>query len=303
MAETEQTTTARSPSAAMEANGVESPAALSAADSGSGSGNVQQKFDWAQLHSLGDIYDAATIAGGRKEREAAGGGQPLAEEDSADDDLAHPSADVDEVEGPHEPLRQRTEAGAEDSGERRRGGPQRQRSALAASLSLPSPFSPFPSRRLPLVVVASLLSTAANVAGIARSAEVFHVAGLCLSSSSLLADPLFVRISVSSQRWLPLMELPVARLRPQLLEWKALGWTLVALEQTRESVPLPHFSWPRRGGGVILLLGNEREGVPVDLLHLVDEAVEIPQRGVIRSLNVHVAAAIIMHHLASQQRA
>ncbi len=35
-------------------------------------------------------------------------------------------------------------------------------------------------------------------------------------------------------------------------------------------------------------------GIPVDLIQLVDDCVEIPQQGIIRSLNVHVSGAIII---------
>lgn len=37
---------------------------------------------------------------------------------------------------------------------------------------------------------------------------------------------------------------------------------------------------------------NEKEGIPVELIQMLDYCVEIPQLGVIRSLNVHVSAAI-----------
>ena len=40
------------------------------------------------------------------------------------------------------------------------------------------------------------------------------------------------------------------------------------------------------------VFSNEREGIRADLLSLVDVTVEIPQTGIIRSLNVHVTGAI-----------
>ena len=43
---------------------------------------------------------------------------------------------------------------------------------------------------------------------------------------------------------------------------------------------------------MVLLLGREREGVPAPLLAEVDARIEIPQLGVVRSLNVHVSGAI-----------
>ena len=45
---------------------------------------------------------------------------------------------------------------------------------------------------------------------------------------------------------------------------------------------------------VVLLLGAEKEGLAAELIQLCDVCVEIPQAGMIRSLNVHVTGAICM---------
>ena len=39
---------------------------------------------------------------------------------------------------------------------------------------------------------------------------------------------------------------------------------------------------------------NEKEGIPANLLPILDECVEIPQHGVVRSLNVHVTGALFV---------
>ena len=44
------------------------------------------------------------------------------------------------------------------------------------------------------------------------------------------------------------------------------GWRIVAVEQAEESVPLQDFVFPAK---TVLLLGKEREGVPVELLNKV----------------------------------
>merc|ERR1712202_62578 len=65
--------------------------------------------------------------------------------------------------------------------------------------------------------------------------------------------------------------------------------TIVGVEQTQESRPLQEFKFPKK---CVLLLGSEKEGIPVELLQQVDICVEIPQQGLIRSLNVHVTGAL-----------
>jgi tRNA G18 (ribose-2'-O)-methylase SpoU len=50
-----------------------------------------------------------------------------------------------------------------------------------------------------------------------------------------------------------------------------------------------------------LLLGKEKEGVPVRYLQMVDGSIEIPQFGLIRSLNVHVSGAILVWEYTRQR--
>ena len=45
---------------------------------------------------------------------------------------------------------------------------------------------------------------------------------------------------------------------------------------------------------------RERDGIPAHLLALLDATVEIPQLGVIRSLNVHVSGAIAAYSYSEQ---
>jgi tRNA guanosine-2'-O-methyltransferase len=81
------------------------------------------------------------------------------------------------------------------------------------------------------------------------------------------------------------------------------GYTIVGLEQTDASKNLgaqetAQMLPPR----CVLLLGKEKEGIPVPLLQVVDVCLEIPQYGVVRSLNVHVSAAIAIWELTKRNR-
>ena len=48
------------------------------------------------------------------------------------------------------------------------------------------------------------------------------------------------------------------------------------------------------------MLGKEKEGIPTDLLTLLDHVIEIPQYGMLRSLNVHVSGSLILWEYAKQ---
>jgi len=76
-------------------------------------------------------------------------------------------------------------------------------------------------------------------------------------------------------------------------------------------IPLPRINWKlrlgemaRRGTEPCLVMGNETDGIPphiLDLLRLFPNSfvTSIPQRGVIRSMNVAVAHSIVSSHLCS----
>ena len=51
----------------------------------------------------------------------------------------------------------------------------------------------------------------------------------------------------------------------------------------------------------VLLLGAEKEGIPAALLPELDIVLEIPQLGRIRSLNVHVSAAMVVWEYTRQR--
>jgi len=84
--------------------------------------------------------------------------------------------------------------------------------------------------------------------------------------------------------------LPLQNLLQWLRSRKEEGYYVVGLEQTSSSVSLGTFTFPDRP--TVLLLGKEKEGIPVEFLQVVDQCLEIPQLGIIRSLNVHVSGAI-----------
>ena len=77
---------------------------------------------------------------------------------------------------------------------------------------------------------------------------------------------------------------------------KSAGYRIVGVEQVAGSVPLQQF---RLAGEekMVLIFGNEVEGVSEELLALCDECIEIPQFGMKHSLNVSVAAGMVLWEL------
>ncbi len=78
---------------------------------------------------------------------------------------------------------------------------------------------------------------------------------------------------------------------------KSAGYQIVGVEQVKGSIPLQRFR-PPADEKLLLVFGNEVEGVSEDVLALCDFCVEIPQFGMKHSLNVSVAAGMVMWEMA-----
>ncbi len=71
------------------------------------------------------------------------------------------------------------------------------------------------------------------------------------------------------------------------------GFRTVAVEQAEKSIPLQSFRL-ESGEKMVLIFGNEVEGVSEEVLGHCDNCIEIPQFGMKHSLNVSVAAGIVL---------
>ncbi|KAM6218336.1 LOW QUALITY PROTEIN: putative methyltransferase TARBP1 [Rhynchocyon petersi] len=149
-----------------------------------------------------------------------------------------------------------------------------------------------------LIVVGSLIDKPTNLGGLCRTCEIFGVSALVLGSLRHVTDTHFQHLSVHAEQWLPLLEVQPAQLTDYLREKKTEGYTVIGVEQTARSVELTQYRFPEKS---LLLLGNEREGIPANLIQQLDVCVEIPQQGVTRSLNVHVSGALLIWEYTRQQ--
>jgi tRNA guanosine-2'-O-methyltransferase len=150
-----------------------------------------------------------------------------------------------------------------------------------------------------LLVVASLIENPLNLGGLSRASEIFGAQAMYVRDPRVIAEKDFTSVAVSSHNHIDIMPLPVPEISAWAARMKSEGWTVVGIEQTDRSVLLG-------GEGAvlpdktILVLGSEREGMPAAVLGECDLLVEIPQVGVTRSLNVQVAAAIVLFEYGRQ---
>ncbi|KAM8814473.1 putative methyltransferase TARBP1 isoform 2-T2 [Rhynchonycteris naso] len=149
-----------------------------------------------------------------------------------------------------------------------------------------------------LIVVASLIDKPTNLGGLCRTCEVFGASVLVVSNLQCVHNKQFQHLSVSAEQWLPLVEVKPPELMHYLQQKKVEGYTVIGVEQTARSAALTQYCFPEKS---LLLLGNEHEGIPANLIQQLDVCVEIPQQGIIRSLNVHVSGALLIWEYTRQQ--
>lgn len=148
--------------------------------------------------------------------------------------------------------------------------------------------------KIPIVVVLDDVRSMHNVGAIFRSADAFAVERIILGGITptpphrdIHKTALGAEDTVS---WIHTQHTAqtVAELREN-------GYQIVVVEQVTGSVALPQFV--PATGKVAIVLGNEVEGVSQAVMDVADVAVEIPQFGTKHSLNVSVAAGVVLYQL------
>jgi tRNA G18 (ribose-2'-O)-methylase SpoU len=81
---------------------------------------------------------------------------------------------------------------------------------------------------------------------------------------------------------------------------KSEGYRIFAVEQVEKSIPLHEFSFDSTDK-IAVVFGNEVTGISGDVLEKCDGFLEIPQFGMKHSLNVSVAAGIVLWDLVRRQ--
>lgn len=138
-----------------------------------------------------------------------------------------------------------------------------------------------------MVIIAHNIRSLHNVGAIFRSADCFGVERIYLTGfTGTPPRPEIAKVALGAE---DRVSWELGNILDVIARLKADGYRLVALENAKGSVPIG----PEEGK-VALLLGNEVDGVDLDILSLADKMVEIPMPGRKRSLNVAVATGIAL---------
>jgi len=152
-------------------------------------------------------------------------------------------------------------------------------------------------RGTPLLLVAVAIQNPGNLGGLLRTAEAAGASGAILTEGT--ADPLSwkaLRGSMGSAFRLPHRRGVSIEAALSLLEER--GVVTVAAYATASV----RYDEADLGGPTAFLLGNEGSGLPHDVMRAANRRIGIPMHGGVQSLNVGVAAGILLFEAARQRR-
>ena len=154
------------------------------------------------------------------------------------------------------------------------------------------------AEKQPIAVVLDHVRSLHNVGSVFRTSDAFCIEEVLLCG--ITAQPPHPEIHKTalgaeesvSWRYFKETDEAVEYLRKQ-------GYTLLAVEQCEGSTLLQNFC-KEEGKRYAVVLGNEVKGVQQHIVDKCDGCIEIPQWGTKHSLNVSVAAGIVLWHLSDK---
>lgn len=165
-------------------------------------------------------------------------------------------------------------------------------------LGRPSPEAFARMAKMPVTVVLDNIRSAQNVGAFFRTGDAFAVERIVLCgitaappNRDIHKTALGAELTVAWSYCTSTVE-ALDALRDE-------GYTLLAVEQIREAVPLDAFR-AEAGRRYALVFGNEVAGVGQEAADRCDGAIEIPQAGTKHSINVSVAGGVVLWHLFAQ---
>ena len=151
------------------------------------------------------------------------------------------------------------------------------------------------SEKIQVVVVLDNIRSMHNVGSVFRTGDAFLIQGIYLCGYTPLPPHRDIHktalgaTETVAWRHFPTTEDAVRSLKED-------GYMVLAVEQTEGSIRLGELA-AAFSGSVAVVFGNEVSGVDEEALALCDGSVEIPQWGMKHSLNVSIAAGIVLWEL------
>jgi tRNA G18 (ribose-2'-O)-methylase SpoU len=151
------------------------------------------------------------------------------------------------------------------------------------------------AEKMPVVVVLDNIRSMHNVGSVFRTADAFLLRGIYLCGYT--PQPPHRDIHKTALGATETVEWKYAETTVEAVQrLKADGYQVYAVEQVQDSIPLHQFDRSQYPA-VAVVFGNEVSGVEEEVIKLCDGCIEIPQLGMKHSLNISVAAGIVLWEL------
>ncbi len=148
------------------------------------------------------------------------------------------------------------------------------------------------SSKNPVIIVLENIRSMHNVGSVFRTADAFLMEGIVLCGYTPHPPHRDIhKTALGATETVDWMSYPTAL--EAVIALKEKGYHVYGIEQTVGSVPLEKFKFDQQDK-FALVFGNEVEGVSAGVLELADGSIEIPQLGMKHSLNISVAAGIVL---------
>ena len=152
--------------------------------------------------------------------------------------------------------------------------------------------------KTPLVVVLDNVRSLNNIGSVFRTSDAFRVAKICLCG--ITACPPHRDIHKTALGAEDSVDWEYFETTASCIaSLKAQGYKVYAVEQVDESIMLDHFVIDTPQPSAIIF-GNEVEGVDEEVIPLCDACIEIPQFGTKHSLNISIAAGLLIWEMWKQ---
>lgn len=134
-----------------------------------------------------------------------------------------------------------------------------------------------------------------NVGSVFRSCDAFGVSELLLTGYTATPPrPEINKTAIGAEEFVKWRHFDTAT--EIIDELKQSGYSILGMEQTTGSIALNELN-VENYNKICLVMGNEVTGIDSEILDKIDEFVAIPQFGQKHSLNVSVAAAVMLYAL------
>ena len=148
------------------------------------------------------------------------------------------------------------------------------------------------SAKIPVVIILDNIRSGHNVGSVFRTADAFRIEKIILCGHTCTPPhPEIYKTALGAEDTIPYEKQDsIINCINDLKEKK---YIIIGIEQTDNSSVLNDFKIDKNYHYAIIL-GNEVDGVQHDALNICDHILEIPQEGTKHSLNISVAAGIVL---------